>query len=239
MPDKKTVPERVKEIYEKKPQQLNGAPEVQKCGQFITSLFVNSGLNPKSKEGKIYGLAINGIKQAHFLLSRANEKGIDFAEPTVQKLIIEATDYIVENHDNPKQADNCKICKKFVVEAKSASATSSVSAKGKTSAAVGATKEDHKILETFVNTVGIPKTGINKKNIPDLLKKALDDPEIENVKNQIKGSKKVPSLYVGTKPYRFDLVAKSCVQALKDSIAQDSPKYWKEGYFYKSKSITT
>ena len=235
MPDKKTVPERVKEIYEKKPQQLDGAPEVQKCGQFITSLFVNSGLNPKSKEGKIYGLAINGIKEAHSLLSRANEEGIDFAELAVQKLIIEATDYIVENHDDPKEADNCKICKKFVVEAKSASGTSSQPAKGKTSATVGATEEDHKILETFVNTVGIPKTGINKKNIPDLLKKALDDPSIENVKLQEKGSKKVPSFYVGEKPYRFDLVAKSCNNALKENVQQESSKYWKEGYFYKSK----
>ena len=234
MADKKTVPERIKEIYAKKPQQLDGAPEVQKCGQFITSLFVNSGLNANSKEGKIYGLAINGIKEAYSLLSRKNEEGIDFATPAVQKLIIEATDYIVEKHDDPKESDNCKICKKFIVEAKSASGLSSATAKGKTSASGGVTEEDHKILETFVNTVGIPKTGINKKNIPDLLKKALNDPNIENVKHQVKGSKKVPSFYVGEKPYRFDLVAKSCNNALKEKVKQDSSKYWKEGYFYKS-----
>jgi len=234
MPDKKTVPERIKEIYEKKPQQLDGAPEVQKCGQFITSLFVNSGLNPNSKEGKIYGLAINGIKEAYSLLSRKNEEGIDFAAPAVQKLIIEATDYIVEKHDYPKESDNCKICKKFIVDAKSASGTSSPQAKGKTSVSVGATEEDQQILETFVNTVGIPKTGINKKNIPVLLKKALDDPNIENVKYQQKGSQKVPSFYVSEKPYRFDLVAKSCNNALKENVQKDTSKYWKEGYFYKS-----
>lgn len=228
----KSVPEKITELYAKKPVALSGAPEVKNCWQFIESLHQASGFGPKSKEAEIYIKAIAGLGKIYDLLARTNEGGIDFSAPAVQQLVKEASNFIVENWDNPDEGENCKVCKKLIGDAKTAPSVAKTT-KSNNSTSEGATEEDHKILEAFVASVGIPEEGINKGNIPELLQKAFDNPDVENVKNQIKKSLKIPSLYVGSKPYRFDLVAKSCIKALKESVNGDSPKYVKVGHYYK------
>lgn len=228
MAEAKTIPEKIKELYDKKPQELAGAPEVKKCWEFIASLYQTAGFGPKSKEGQLYSKAFAGLKEIYELLARTNERGIDFTTPAVQQLVNEASNFIVDNWDKPEEAENCKVCKKLISDSKAEPSDTKT-----TTTTTTATKEDHDILQAFVESVGIPAEGINKGNIPELLQKAFENPKIDNVKVQLKGTKKVPSLYVGSKPYRFDLVAKSCIKALKESVNGDSPKYVKTGHYYK------
>ena len=232
MAETKSIPEKINELYAKKPQELAGAPEVKNCSQFIESLYQTSGLAPQSKEGQIYSKVVAGLKEVYELLARTNEEGIDFSAPAVQQLVNEASNFIVDNWDNPEEAENCKVCKKLIADSKNAPPVAKTT-KSNNSTSERATEEDHKILEAFVESVGIPAEGINKGNIPKLLQKAFDNPDVENVKNQIKKSLKIPSLYVGSTPYRFDLVAKSCIKALIESVNGDSPKYVKVGHYYK------
>jgi len=219
--NKKTIVEKIEELYSAKPEPLAGVIELRKLQEFLISTVSQLGLSPKSQEGKLYNKALEKIQEAYDLLERSSEDGVDFNSPQVQNLVPKAKEYILDNFDTDPAG--CKTCKKLIIDA-----NQPISApKAKTD------DKDAKILEVVAQAVKWSPEGENGKTLQEKLKLAYADPSNELVKTKIGNTgKKTAAVFVDGKGINIVSAALASGRALKAACEGDSCKYKKVGNRY-------